>query len=58
MTRSQKEVMLMLKIWDSSGQGLIEYVLLLIFIALFVLVLLGLFGQNLGGVFSNIIYSI
>jgi len=54
----QKEVMFMRKIWDTDGQGLVEYVIILVFIALFVIVILGLFGESLGGVFSNIINSI
>ena len=48
----------MLKIQGAGGQGIVEYVIILVFIALFVIVLLGLFGESLGGVFSNTINSI
>jgi len=36
------------------GQGLIEYALILVFIAVVVLVALRIFGPNLGGIFSQI----
>jgi pilus assembly protein Flp/PilA len=37
-----------------SGQGIIEYALMLVFIAVVVLVALRIFGPNLGNVFSDI----
>jgi Flp pilus assembly pilin Flp len=37
-----------------SGQGLLEYVLLLVFIAVVVMVALQVFGPRLGAVFSSI----
>ena len=42
----------------NKGQGLVEYALLLVFIALLVLVILALLGTQLGQVFSNIIIAI
>jgi len=38
----------------SKGQGLIEYALILVFIAIFVIVVLRILGTGIGGVFSNI----
>ena len=43
--------------WN-KGQGLVEYALLLVFVALLVLVILALLGTQLGQVFSNIIIAI
>lgn len=41
-----------------QGQGLLEYALLLILVALIVIVLLGIFGRSVGNMFSNIISNI
>jgi Flp pilus assembly pilin Flp len=38
-----------------NGQALVEYALLLVFIAIVVILVLGLFGTTIGDVFSNII---
>jgi pilus assembly protein Flp/PilA len=40
------------------GQGLVEYALILILIALVVIVILSIFGDQLGATYSNIINSI
>ena len=40
---------------SQKGQGLVEYALLLVFIAVLVLVILSLLGTSIGQVFSNII---
>jgi pilus assembly protein Flp/PilA len=37
-----------------AGQGVIEYALIIVFIAIVVLVVLQIFGPSLGGVFSQI----
>jgi pilus assembly protein Flp/PilA len=37
-----------------KGQGLIEYALILVLIAVVVIVVLKLLGPNVGGVFSNV----
>lgn len=42
----------------NKSQGLVEYAIIIILVALAVIILLALFGQNLGGVYSNIINSI
>ncbi|KAA3647248.1 MAG: pilus assembly protein [Chloroflexi bacterium] len=42
----------------NRGQGLVEYALLLVFIALLVLIILTLLGTQIGQVFSNIIIAI
>ncbi|MBI3158601.1 MAG: Flp family type IVb pilin [Chloroflexi bacterium] len=41
--------------WMEKGQSIVEYALLLVFIAIVVIVVLGLFGTTIGDVFSNII---
>jgi pilus assembly protein Flp/PilA len=40
------------------GQGLVEYALIIILIALVVIVILSVFGDQLGATYSNIISSI
>jgi pilus assembly protein Flp/PilA len=42
----------------SKAQGLVEYSLILIFVAMAVIVVLAAFGPALGEVFSNIIAAI
>ena len=41
-----------------KGQGLVEYAMLLIFVAIFVLVLVYVFGRGVGALFSNIVQII
>ncbi|GEM_PF-3109405 len=41
-----------------TGQGLVEYALLIVFIALIVLIVVALLGPWTGNVFSNIINNI
>jgi pilus assembly protein Flp/PilA len=48
LTRLQRE----------KGQGLVEYALILIFVALAVIVILALLGPAVGNVFSNLIAQI
>lgn len=43
---------------SERGQGLVEYALILVLVALIVLVILALLGPAIGNVFSNIINSI
>jgi pilus assembly protein Flp/PilA len=40
---------------QEKGQGLVEYALILIFIALVVIVVLTIFGPALGNIFSNVL---
>jgi len=40
---------------SEKGQGLVEYALILVLVALIVIVILALLGPAVGGVFSNII---
>ncbi len=40
------------------GQGLVEYALIMVLVAMVVMILLFLFGGSVGNVFSNIMYSI
>ena len=40
------------------GQGLVEYALIILLVGLAVIVMLALFGQGVGNMFSNIIASV
>lgn len=46
------------RLQDEKGQGLVEYALILIFVALAVIVILALLGPAVGNVFSNLIAQI
>ncbi|MFN2148432.1 MAG: pilus assembly protein [Anaerolineales bacterium] len=41
-----------------SGQGLVEYALILVLVAVVVIVILALLGPAIGNVFSNILINI
>jgi pilus assembly protein Flp/PilA len=43
---------------DSAGQGLVEYALILAFVAIIVIVILALMGPAVGNMFSMVIPSI
>ena len=43
---------------DQRGQGLVEYALILVLVALIVLVILLLLGPSIGNMFSNVIHNI
>ncbi len=45
----------MLPIRAFKGQGLVEYALILVFIAIVVIVVLAIFGTRLGETYSNIV---
>ena len=45
----------MLPIRAFKGQGLVEYALILVFIAIVVIVVLAIFGTQLGETYSNIV---
>jgi pilus assembly protein Flp/PilA len=40
---------------NEKGQGLVEYALILVFVAIVVIVVLALLGPAIGAVFSNVI---
>lgn len=40
---------------DEGGQGLVEYALILVMVAIVVIVILALLGPAIGNIFSNII---
>jgi pilus assembly protein Flp/PilA len=46
------------RLQHENGQGLVEYALILIFVALAVIVILALLGPAVGNVFSNLIAQI
>ena len=41
--------------YTDTGQGLVEYALILLLIALVVIIVLSIFGVELGSVYSNVI---
>lgn len=43
---------------DERGQGLVEYAFILVLVTLIVLVILVLFGQAVGNMFSNVVSGI
>ena len=48
----------MLFVLRERGQGLVEYALILVLVALIVIVVLALLGPAIGNVFSNVVASI
>ena len=51
----REEVTGMLPQPDPRGQGLVEYALILVLVAVVVILLLGMLGNSIGNVFSNIL---
>lgn len=49
---------IMIKPKDEQGQGLVEYALIMILVAIVVLIALALFGPAVGQLYSNIVNSI
>lgn len=43
---------------DHRGQGMVEYALILILVALIVIVILAIFGPAVGNMFSNVVSNI
>ena len=43
------------KMYSEGGQGLVEYALILVLVALVVIVVLSLLGPSIGNVFSNVV---
>ncbi len=41
-----------------KGQGLVEYALILVLVSLVAIIILVLFGQDIGNVYSNIVSSL
>ena len=41
-----------------KGQGFVEYAMLIILVAIFVLVLVYVFGRSVGALFSNVVQTI
>ena len=48
----------MLYLPHEQGQGIVEYALLLVLVALVVIVILGLLGPAIGNIFSNLYASV
>ena len=48
----------MLTFRTTSGQGLVEYAMILVLVAVVVIVILALLGPAIGNIFSNIISQI
>jgi pilus assembly protein Flp/PilA len=55
---SPKEVIPMLFVPREDGQGLVEYALILLLVAIIVIVVLALLGPAVGNIFSNLIHQI
>ena len=51
--KKKEVVMMALKIY-TKGQGLVEYALLLVLVALTLIVILSVLGQTIGNAYSNI----
>jgi pilus assembly protein Flp/PilA len=41
-----------------KGQGLVEYAMLIVLVAVVVIIVLALFGSSVGNIFSNIVANI
>jgi pilus assembly protein Flp/PilA len=54
----RKEVREMMRLPHAEGQGLVEYALILVFVAMIVIVLLLILGPAIGNTFSNIVANI
>ena len=52
---TKQEVNTMLFAPKEKGQGLVEYALILVLVALIVIVILSLLGPAIGNVFSNVV---
>lgn len=48
----------MLTFVDYKGQGLVEYALILVFVAVVVIVVLALLGPAVGNAFSNVVVAL
>jgi pilus assembly protein Flp/PilA len=48
----------MLSLEEARGQGLLEYALIIMLVALVVILLLAVFGPAVGNMFSNVIENI
>ena len=44
--------------YEDTGQGLVEYALILLFIAIAIIIVLTIFGTELADVYSNIVDNI
>jgi pilus assembly protein Flp/PilA len=43
---------------DQRGQGLVEYALILVLVAVVVLVILAVLGPSVGNMFSNVVHNL
>lgn len=58
-TLGEKEVSaIMIWLHREAGQGLVEYALILVLVALIVIVILAILGPAIGNAFSNIVAAI
>jgi pilus assembly protein Flp/PilA len=53
-----KEVIAMLFWSHEDGQGLVEYALILVLVAIVVIAILALLGPQIGNVFSQIVFAL
>jgi pilus assembly protein Flp/PilA len=55
---TKKEVNAVLFSSREDGQGLVEYALILVLVAIVVIAILALLGPQIGNVFSQIVYAL
>jgi pilus assembly protein Flp/PilA len=58
MSKHRREVTQMLFLPHEEGQGLVEYALILVLVAIVVIAVLMVLGPTIGNIFSNIIEAI
>jgi pilus assembly protein Flp/PilA len=58
MNVNRKEVVWMNVHKLQIGQGLVEYAMLIVLVAIFVLILIYVFGTGVGSLFSNIVKGV
>jgi len=57
-TETKKEVIQLLFLLHEHGQGLVEYALILVLVAMVVIIVLTFLGPEIGNVFSNIVNAL
>jgi pilus assembly protein Flp/PilA len=58
ISERRKEVDQMLFLENERGQGLVEYALILVLVAVVVIAILSLLGPAIGNVFSTIVHNL
>ena len=53
-----KDRAIMINVFQSKGQGLVEYAMIIMLVAIIVIVVLALLGPAVGNMFSNVVSQI